>query len=391
MRKFIVSFVLGGLFFSLPLKAQDGIKFLDAEFGEVLALAELEGKLVFLDAYTDWCGPCKKMDKDVFSKKEVGDFYNTNFLSVKINMEKGEGIGLAEKYLIFAYPSLLFINYDGSIAHRYAGFQDQKGMLALGNTALDEGNNLEALAKKYEAGNREPAFLMHYLQASFQGADGQHVGILEAFLETQENWNTDEARELIFNLLDTPNSPLFDHLIANKATFGETYGVPTVENKIQGIVYESLSKGTTTIEQADELFARAYPKDHKKKAAFYKMSYYQQKEEGNAYAAAAIDYVKNFPNIPLEELNDISWGFYDLVDDYKLLKKALRWAKKSTKQDDSYLNNDTLAALYYKMGNNKKALKVARKAIAIAKVAREDHQTASDLIREIEAEKEEGQ
>jgi len=145
---------------SLYSFAQEGIKFLDAEFGEVLALAELEGKLVFVDAYTDWCGPCKKMDKEVFSQKEVGNFYNANFLSVKINMEKGEGIALAEEYFIFAYPSLLFVNYDGTVAHRYAGFQDKKGMLALGGQALDEGNNLEALNQQYKAGERSPDFLL---------------------------------------------------------------------------------------------------------------------------------------------------------------------------------------------------------------------------------------
>jgi len=199
--------------------AQSGINFLEAEFGEVLALAELEGKLVFVDAYTDWCGPCKKMDKEVFTQKEVGDFYNANFLSVKINMEKGEGVSLAEKYLIFAYPALLFVNYDGTVAHRYAGFQDEKGILALGGLALDDSNNLEALNQQYQTGERSPDFLLKYLQASFQGGDGNHVKILEDYLATQTDWNTPDNKELIFNLLDHPNSKLFDHLVQNKAAY----------------------------------------------------------------------------------------------------------------------------------------------------------------------------
>ena len=373
-------------FFSLYSFAQEGIKFLDAEFGEVLALAELEGKLVFVDAYTDWCGPCKKMDKEVFSQKEAGDYYNTNFLSVKINMEKGEGIALAEKYLIFAYPSLLFVNYDGTVAHRYAGFQDQKGLLALGKIALG-GNNLEALNQQYQGGERSPAFLLKYLQASFQGADGNHVKILEDYLVTQSDWNTPEAKELIFNLLDNPNSRLFDHLVKNKASFNEVYGASAVTNKIQTLVYESLSKGTTKLENADQLFSRAYPKGAKKLAAHYKMAHYQQKEDGKGYASAAIAYVKSFPDIGLEELNDISWGFYDIVEDKKSLKKALKWAKKSVKKDNSYLNNDTLASLYHKIGKRSKAIKIAKKAIAIAKVSGEDYSGSTALIQEIEAEK----
>jgi len=373
------------LFLSLNVFAQDGIKFLDAEFGEVLALAELEGKMVFLDAYTDWCQPCKKMDKEVFSQKKVSDFYNENFVSVKINMEKGEGPKLAEKYYIFAYPSLLFVNYDGSVAHRFAGYQDQEGVLALGNNALSD-TNLSALAIEYERGNRDADFLMKYLQASFQGGDGNHVQILEDYMATQSDLNTPDNKELIFQLLDNPHSSLFDHLVKNKAEFVSVYGAPTVANKIQSLVYESLSKGTTKLENADQLFSRAYPKDAKKLAAHYKMAHYLQNEDGAGYAKAAIAYVKNFPNIGIEELNDISWGFYDLVDDKKYLKKALKWAKKSVKKDNSYLNNDTLAALYHKIGKSKKALKVATKAIAIAKTSGEDFSTAQELIEEINSE-----
>jgi len=385
MKKHIYTLTLF-LFLSFNLFAQDGIKFLEAELGEVLALAELEGKLVFVDAYTDWCKPCKAMDKEVFSTEEVGSFFNDNFVSVKINMEAGEGPNLAEQYLIFAYPSLLFLNYDGSIAHRYAGFQDTKGLLSLGDIALDEGNNLSALTQQYNKGDRSPEFLLQYLQASFQGADGNHVNILEDYLTTQNDWKTPENQDLIFNLLNTPNTKLFDHFVKNKATFATVYGASTVKNKIQTLVYESLSKGTTKLENAEELFRRAYPKNATKLAAQYKMAHYQQNENGSGYAKAAIAYVKSFPNIGLEELNDISWSFYDLVDNKKDLKKASKWAKKSVKKDNSYLNNDTLAALYQKLGKTSKAIKVANNAIAIAKKSGEDYSSAEALIREINGE-----
>lgn len=388
MKKYILICLI--CFGSLYSFAQEGIEFLEAEFGEVLALAELEGKLVFLDAYTDWCGPCKKMDKEVFSQKEVGDFYNTNFLSVKINMEKGEGLSLAEKYFIFAYPSLLFVNYDGTVAHRYAGSLDEKGILSLGGLALDEGGNLEALSLQYKEGERSADFLLKYLQASFQGGSGNHVKILEDYLATQTDWNTSDNKELIFNLLDHPNSKLFDHLVQNKADYAEAYGASTVTNKVQSLVYESLSKGTTKLANADQLFSRAYPKDAKKLAAHYKMAHYQQREDGKGYAAAAIAYVKNFPDIGLEELNDISWGFYDIVEEKQSLKKALKWAKKSVQKDNSYLNNDTLASLYQKIGKGKKAIKIATKAIAIAKVSGEDYSASTALIREIEEDRKEG-
>ena len=169
------------------------------------------------------------------------------------------------------------MNYDGTVAHRYAGYKDEKGFLVLGTTALDDGNNLEALSLRYQNGERDADFLMQYLQASFQAADGNQVQILEEYLTTQNDWNTPEIQELIFNLLDTPNSKLLDYLVKNKAEFAKIYGEPSVTNKIQSLVYESLSKGTTNLADADKLFKRAYPKNAKRLAAHYKMIHFSTK------------------------------------------------------------------------------------------------------------------
>ena len=77
-----------------------------------------------MDAYTTWCGPCKRMAAEVFTEPEVGRFYNENFINVKIDMEKGEGIELARQYDVYAYPTLLFINGEGELVHRGLGYQD---------------------------------------------------------------------------------------------------------------------------------------------------------------------------------------------------------------------------------------------------------------------------
>ena len=68
------------------------------------------------------------------------------------------------------------------------------------------------------------------------------------------------------------------------------------------------------------------------------------------------------------------------------LKKASKWAKKAAKKENSYMNNEVLAALYFKLGKKSKAMKIANKAIEIAKKSGEDYSGITELIQEFEGE-----
>jgi thiol:disulfide interchange protein len=130
---FIALFISATMAFSCssPSVASDdteatGIDFKKLSLDQALNLAEEQGKLVFIDAFTTWCGPCKKMARTTFKNEEVGAYFNEHFISIKVDMERGEGPKLEKKYDIRSYPTLLFLETSGKQKKKLVGFH-QKG------------------------------------------------------------------------------------------------------------------------------------------------------------------------------------------------------------------------------------------------------------------------
>lgn len=153
---------------ALPVQGQEkGIRFHDNRpWQEILDLAVKENKLIFMDCYTSWCGPCKGLARDVFTRPEVGDFFNPRFINVKYDMEKGEGVMLHEKYKqhIVGYPTLLLIDGKGKVVQQLAGYQQPEALIA-GIRKASEGRDLFTLADEYQKGNREIGFMAEYIQS----------------------------------------------------------------------------------------------------------------------------------------------------------------------------------------------------------------------------------
>ncbi|MFK8102470.1 MAG: thioredoxin family protein [Saprospiraceae bacterium] len=368
--------------------AQDGVSFSkNLKWKEILAKAASENKVVFLDAYTTWCGPCKKMTRDIFPQKAIGDLFNDKFVNIKMDMEKGEGVAIAEQYNIKAYPTLLFIAGDGSLVHRAAGYHTVPQLLDLADVALSPGKSLSSLEKKYNEGNREPDFLHSYAKARWEAMDGSHGKIADEYLATQKDWSTTENMRFLFTFLADTDSKMFEYLIANKARFEEMYGKPTIAGRVQELIYNKIydSKDASALEQIDVLFAKAYPEDEAKiLSANFRLMYYRQAGDRENYAKSAVKFFKKYKKkATTDQLNDAAWTFYEVIDNKKQLKQAVRWAKESIKRESNYYNNDTLAALYYKLGKKKKALKTANKAIVLAKENNLDHAETDNLITKI--------
>lgn len=139
MRNFgFLIFLLGS---QLTFAQGTGITFESARWKEVVKRAKEENKLIFFDAYTTWCSPCHKLQNQVFPDRVLGEFFNKNFINVKFDMEKGEGLSLSKKYTVQVYPTLLFIDpRTEKVVNHAIGLKSVEQLLQLGEMAVARTN-----------------------------------------------------------------------------------------------------------------------------------------------------------------------------------------------------------------------------------------------------------
>ncbi|HEV7346761.1 thioredoxin family protein [Telluribacter sp.] len=113
-----------------------GIEFTEAAWGAIVKKAKAEKKIIFLDAYASWCGPCKLLQKNVFTRPDVGELFNKNFVNVKVDMERGEGPQLARMFPLEAYPTLFFIDPNGKVIKKVIGYQSPETLISIGKSLV---------------------------------------------------------------------------------------------------------------------------------------------------------------------------------------------------------------------------------------------------------------
>jgi thiol-disulfide isomerase/thioredoxin len=147
MKKFTT--LLIGCCLSIFAFATEGVNFVkNLTWSQILAKAAREKKMIFFDAYTTWCGPCKYLEQNVYTDADVAAYFNANYINVKFDMEEGEGVKLAEQFDITSYPTLIFFGPNGKPVHKVIGAMDANDFLQLGKDAKDPSKQYYTLKNK---------------------------------------------------------------------------------------------------------------------------------------------------------------------------------------------------------------------------------------------------
>ncbi|HFC00442.1 MAG TPA: DUF255 domain-containing protein [Phaeodactylibacter sp.] len=385
MRYFII------LLFALSFfqtQAQKGIDFFHGTWQEALEKAEAEDKLIFVDGYAVWCGPCKRMAKSVFTKKEVGAFYNENFINVKMDMESKAGRKFGRKYPVSAFPTLMYIDAKGTLIHKVKGAQQPDAFIKLGKYALSKTDNSRDFAKAYKKGDRSPELVYNYVKA-LNKAGKPSLKIANEYIRSQKDLTTDANLKFLLEATTDADSRIFSLMIKHKTAIEKLTSKEEVRKKIENACYRTAEKAIEFQSadlhkealdkmkkycpekakefaiQADMKFCLACGNEKKYLKACDKYAKKEAKNDPNKLNTLAITISENFPENP------------------KALKQAEKYAKKATKKGNDYNYFLTYASILLQNGKKKDALKMANKSLEMVKGNRGAENTVMRLIKKI--------
>lgn len=227
-----------GLLFSQ--EKSKGINFDPLTFDNAVVKAKNESKLIFIDCYADWCGPCKVLDRDYFTNEKVGDFYNQNFVNLKMNMEKEEGLKLLKRYPVGSYPTMLFINpHSLDVVYKLVGVGgDIEWLINGGKSAIHPNQNLASLKEFYNNNSSDVAAVKAYMTGlATSHFNKEKDEVLSSYLSNvpKESLYNNDNWDIINSFVNSTHNSNFIFLLDNADGYKGVVDKAVVDKKIDDL------------------------------------------------------------------------------------------------------------------------------------------------------------
>ncbi|CDF78637.1 thioredoxin domain protein [Formosa agariphila KMM 3901] len=348
--------------------------FHEDSFQNILALAKKENKLIFIDCYTTWCAPCKWMDKYVFINKDVASYYNKNFINVKLDMEKGEGLKLRDTYGVKSFPTYLYLNAEGELVHKSGSKMSVERFIEEGRNALNPKKAIGLLAKNYEKGflNLDDKVQYAIMLKGADGAKSKKV-LNEIYSEVDSNYmQTYSGWKIIEAFTDNNQSNLFKTLNNNKKHYTEMAGIESVNKIYERVLLNDIY---SNLEEKDSLLffskldslknvslnSRTVPILH--------CDYYLRNMDPENFIKTSNYYVDNDLKNDPETIAFIARSAtrYSQPLNHKVLEQASVLITKAYRTESpSYGTVSTYADIQNKIGNKEEAIRAGELAVKMA-------------------------
>lgn len=380
---------------------------------EIKEKAKAANKLIFVDCYATWCGPCRFMSDSIFTQKRTGDTVNQKFISVQVQMDtskkdndeikrwyKDAGY-LMEAYQVNGFPTYLFFSPDGEIIHKDVGAKGTKDFLAVIAAAADPQKQYYTLLKAFRKGSKD------YHKMPYLATKSKELGY--------EKLAGEIAREYINGYLEKLNDDAFctkEHL----AFIGTFYETLTSNSQAFRLYYDHPAQADSVMEMpgyarsfADYIITReevtpyvnnaekahAKPNWEKITSAIrskYNMTYairivtnarvlwYKRKKDWENYTKYLVQKMENenIKDLPADVnsivlLNNSAWEVFQHSNSKEELQRALNWINSAIPMDPQHPAGmlDTKANILYKLGRKEEAIMTQEKAIELEPEAQE--------------------
>ena len=244
---FIILFCIGHL-----CSFGQGIKFFSGDYNAAVEQAQKEGKVLFVDFYANWCGPCRWMEKETFSLDAIGKYFNEKFISLKINTEELDNSNFVKQNKIESLPTLIFFDVNGKVLSRTEGAVDAEALMKIAKVVCGEEMSFEELFAKFKSSKNDLKLTQQLLKEA-----PTYVGTLDGI--EKEKWvsrierifkdyvnkkmgeeliNADDYRIITtFHSADKPGDKLMEFINKNMKEYlklgkGPAYFVVEYNNKI---------------------------------------------------------------------------------------------------------------------------------------------------------------
>lgn len=295
------------------LALAQGINFEKGDWKSVREKAIKEKKLIYLDVYTTWCGPCKMMARNYFPNEKAGALYNKHFVNYQLDAEKGEGIAVAGEYNVTGYPTNLFLEAStGKIVYRTSGMPTElEGFLENANTAIEESKDpmdAEAYDKKFASGKYDEAFIKKYLRKNHRlGKDNDAV--LDAYLQKFSGSDVSDSTLLLLSdyqsgidntgyMVMRTNSTRIDKLMKRPGHFEEassSYFSHSIRKAIDAKSEKDFDRLLARVEEFDK-------DDPKGMRHYYQEQFYQAMGQDDKLYAINVEYANYIAGLSKEEV-----------------------------------------------------------------------------------------
>jgi thioredoxin-related protein len=360
---------------------------------DIQAKARAENKYIFMDCYATWCGPCKYMSEKIFTLPEVGEYFNTHFINVKVQIDETksdseeirrwypDAQSITKEYSIGSFPMYLFFAPDGRAVHRILGSaKTGDEFVAKAKDSLIPEQQYYTILSRYKESGADKEGLRHALEMALAASDATAAAMIaDSYVKFLFPPFEKKDLQLVVQASNSSEGDGYRLLLKRTREIDRVLGEGVAENKLRSIVSEeevdplmSLLAPAADWGAIARRIDRKYPGQSGRMVAEAKPYYFILRRQWAEYEDAIGYYMEKYGRTLGDfETNNIAWGVFKYSDKKGLLLEALNWSRRTIAKYPNldWANVDTYAQLSYKTGNRNDAVFWEKKAIAIVKDA----------------------